>query len=555
LISALIAAPTWAEGPGQEDLDQATQDKINAATPNDLTKVVGLLQSALDKGLDDENEKFAEQLLVSTLLERAELLARLIFEQSPPDERWPQIRQVILTDVERALAIDENQPQGNFLKGRLLALSGGDREGAIEAFGKVIDAPEEAVEPATRAEALVYRANLSGDAEKQLADYDRAVELRPASAEIVRSRGMFHLRNERVEEAIADFRKAIELEPDSADTHEVLGLALIAEENLDEALAEFQKAADLAPDDVSPLINQARVLGGKRQYQEALAALDKALKVDPQSLSVLMFRAQVHIQNEDAERALDDLDEVLRLSPGRSEAVWLKAGILRQEDRLAEAVRVLQEGVESSPDNVGLLTQLGFFQLIDENYNEAIGAFSKVLEIDSENVEALRGRSDSYLSIGEHAPAIEDYERALAIAPDDSTVLNNLAWVLCTSPIDELRNGQRALELAVRACEVTEYAQAHILSTLAAAHAELGDFEKAREWSTKAIEVEKEHLAEEEDAEQTDPEQLKQLEAELASYQQQKPWRERQEKQKKPADAVSNVPDPIEPAPAATSEF
>jgi len=48
-------------------------------------------------------------------------------------------------------------------------------------------------------------------------------------------------------------------------------------------------------------------------------------------------------------------------------------------------------------------------------------------------------------------------------------VLNNFAWVLATSPNDEVRSGKRSDELASKACEVTKYEQPHILSTLAAA--------------------------------------------------------------------------------------
>ncbi len=41
----------------------------------------------------------------------------------------------------------------------------------------------------------------------------------------------------------------------------------------------------------------------------------------------------------------------------------------------------------------------------------------------------------------------------------------------------------------MKSCELTDYKAAHILSTLAAAYAETGDFEKAREWSGKAVEL------------------------------------------------------------------
>lgn len=560
LLGLLSAPPASAQEPGREDLNKATEAKINANTPADLGKVIDLLQSAIDKGLDDSNEEFAEQLLTTTLLERAQVFSRLIFDQSPPDERWPQIRQLILADVERALVIDEDQPQGHFIRGRLLALRGGDRDAAIESFGKVIDADEDAVEPKTRALALVYRASLVDNPDQQLADFNRAVELVPEDVEVLRNRAVFHLREGRAEEAAADFRRIVEIEPDSAEAHQQLGLALIAQQNLDEAMESFKKAAELAPTEVGPLINQARVLGGKREYENALAVLDKALSIEPDSVPVLMFRVQVHLQNGEFEKAITDLDQVISLRSDSEEGVQarrVKAEIFFQTDRFTEAAKTLQEVVDRVPDDADLLTQLAVFHLFDDNYAAAIDSFSKVIELEGDNVAALKGRSDAYLSVGEHAKAIADYERAIKLAPEDDAILNNFSWVLATSPHDELRNGTRALELAEKACEVTEYQAPHILSTLAAAHAELGDFEKAREWSTKAVALEKEQLAaKEEQGEETTTEQLDQLEAELESYKQEKPWRELQQKQKETSDRTANeAPPEINPAPAATSEF
>ena len=93
-----------------------------------------------------------------------------------------------------------------------------------------------------------------------------------------------------------------------------------------------------------------------------------------------------------------------------------------------------------------------------------------------------------------------------------------LAWVLATSPDDGVRNAKRSIELATKACELTEYKQAHILSTLASGYAESGDWETAIKWSTKAVEAGH-------DNEETED----QLKKELESYKEKKPWREKQE--------------------------
>jgi hypothetical protein len=67
--------------------------------------------------------------------------------------------------------------------------------------------------------------------------------------------------------------------------------------------------------------------------------------------------------------------------------------------------------------------------------------------------------------------------------------MNRLAWMLATSPIDHMRAGNRAVELATEACELTEYEKPDFVGTLAAAYAETGDFDAAVKWSEKSLEL------------------------------------------------------------------
>jgi Flp pilus assembly protein TadD len=140
-----------------------------------------------------------------------------------------------------------------------------------------------------------------------------------------------------------------------------------------------------------------------------------------------------------------------------------------------------------------------------------------LIEEEEDNWLARQARADTLLSIGRHKEAVADFEIVVKSQPEDDSILNNFAWVLATSPDDEIRDGKRAIKLATKACEVTEYKEAHILSTLAAAYAETGNFEEAIKWSRKAVQlgVENDEVDE-------------QLQKELESYQQKKPWREKQ---------------------------
>src|SRR5208282_6040399 len=77
------------------------------------------------------------------------------------------------------------------------------------------------------------------------------------------------------------------------------------------------------------------------------------------------------------------------------------------------------------------------------------------------------------------AAAISHYRMALGFRPDFPEALNNLAWILASDPDPQNRNGEEAVKLATRACELTQYRMPLDLGTLAAADAEAGLFDEA----------------------------------------------------------------------------
>jgi tetratricopeptide (TPR) repeat protein len=75
---------------------------------------------------------------------------------------------------------------------------------------------------------------------------------------------------------------------------------------------------------------------------------------------------------------------------------------------------------------------------------------------------------------------------AIESDPDLPEALNNMAWLLATSPDDSLRNGSEAVRLDERACALTRYRVPALVGALAAAYAEAGRFDDAITTAQKA---------------------------------------------------------------------
>jgi Tfp pilus assembly protein PilF len=291
----------------------------------------------------------------------------------------------------------------------------------------------------------------------------------------------------------------------------------------------------------------------KGDAKKALEQLTKALEIAPDNVAALLTRARVYNELKETDKSLADIDGAIKAQPALAMPYLMKADILATSNRLNEAIAGLEKLVKSAPGNEQLLTQLSSFYLMANKPRKAIEAANTILEKDPENFNALRMRADAYLSIGKHAEAIADFGKAIAQKDDDESLNNNFAWVLATSPDDKLRDGTKALKLATKAAESSKYETPHILSTLAAAYAETGDYDNAVKWSQKSVDLAQKEV----DSAKADDDKSKmeadrdQLKKELDSYHDHKPVRERQTAEDAP-DAPTTKDHAVTPTAAAT---
>jgi tetratricopeptide (TPR) repeat protein len=131
--------------------------------------------------------------------------------------------------------------------------------------------------------------------------------------------------------------------------------------------------------------------------------------------------------------------------------------------------------------------QRGTAAMDRKDWDAAVKEFTEAIRLDPQDDSAYHNRGFAYAEKREYAKAIADYKEAVRLAPDDPTGHTSLAWLLATCPDAGLRDGKRAVKLATRACELSDWEDANDLENLAAAHAECGRFDEAVRWQAKAV--------------------------------------------------------------------
>lgn len=512
--------------PGQADLDKATEMKLalgDSRNLQQLNRIVKLLEVAGEKGLDEGNADFAQQMLIATLMQRASLISAVTLERpAPTDGRWQQMFRFMLSDLQRVVAMDDTVVEAHFLIGRLQSMSMGDRYAARRSLDKVIASESEELTIEQRAQAFAMRGATQTDPLKQQADFAEATKLLPGKAEFYLLLARSLQQQNKSDEALASLDKAAELAPENAAVFELKGMVLRSQEKVAEAIAAFDRASELAPQAVAPYQYRGELYSLQGDRAKAIEQLTKAIELAPANLASPLIRAQLYQADEQYDLALADIESVLSRQPALVRAHLMRSSILNAMGRRDEAMAKLEEIAQATTTQPQIQLQLAGLYMDAGESAKAIEALTLVIDQTEGNALAIRMRGDMYLSIGKHPEAVADFAKSFELKPDDSGLLNNYAWTLATSPFDEIRNGARAVELATKACELTDYNAAHILSTLAAAYAESGNFEKAIEWSQKAVDT---HAADETKTRDMRDE----LAAELASYQAGRPWRELQQ--------------------------
>ena len=216
---------------------------------------------------------------------------------------------------------------------------------------------------------------------------------------------------------------------------------------------------------------------------------NKMLEIKPGNLDYVRLRAGLLADLHKFDKACEELLKLHKANPQDSLTTLQLGMVYQAAKQYDKAAGRLRRGADGNPDDAAALIGRAEVYETMKQYDKALAGFDEVFAQNRDNVFAIRGRADALLNIGRRGDALAEYEKAFKLRPHDYGILNNYAWVLATAPEDKLRDGRRAVDMATEASRLTDYKADYILSTLAAAYAETGDFISARKYAALAVDV------------------------------------------------------------------
>lgn len=197
-------------------------------------------------------------------------------------------------------------------------------------------------------------------------------------------------------------------------------------------------------------------------YEDAIKAHKKAIRIDPHDADIHESLGDAYFNLGEYEQAIEAYKEAIRINPDDAD-IHKRLGYAHNHRGVAYAEKC--------------------------QYDRAISDFTKAIEINPRFAEAYFNRGNTFIAKGQSDQAISDLTVAVKRYQEDKSDsnMNQLAWLYATCPLVELRNGQKAVELAKKACELSKWKNHLYVDTLAAAYAEIRDFESAVNWQENAI--------------------------------------------------------------------
>lgn len=225
----------------------------------------------------------------------------------------------------------------------------------------------------------------------------------------------------------------------------------------------------------------------KGNIEEGIQQFNNILEIDPKNYLAYCHRGIAYRDLKDYKNAISDLNNCIEINPNDSWAYFQLGGVWCDQGDLKKGIRFYTKAIEVNPNHVEPYAARGIMKSMLGKIDSALDDLNTAIEIDPKYPMLYIVKAQILELKGDCQTVIENYEKAMSFDAERFNTKGDIAWILAACPDRNIRDGEKALKIAL---EFPDSDHKHeILRTMAAAYADIGDFKNALIYQEKAIQA------------------------------------------------------------------
>src|SRR5215475_14137517 len=243
-------------------------------------------------------------------------------------------------------------------------------------------------------------------ATKAIEEYRAAIDADPGSEYLTSALAELYAKTGRIRDAVLEAQDILKRDPNNLEAHKLLGRIYLR------SLGDMQSGNN----------------GSGRVLKLAIEQYEQIIKIEPENVDDHLLLGRLFRMNNDLQKAEREFKTAVKLQPDSEEAVTTLAYLYNEEGDTTRAVQVLSS-VPDAGRSAKMYSALGYTYEQQKQYKEAIDAYRRAIELDRDNLDAIRGLAENLMNDGQTDAALEQYKIIADANPEDAQTYLHMAEI------------------------------------------------------------------------------------------------------------------------------
>src|SRR5438105_5455840 len=254
-------------------------------------------------------------------------------------------------------------------------------------------------------EELVASYARSEFAAKAVEEYKLAIANDPDSEYLNAGLAELYAKTGRIRDAVLEAQDIIKRDPKNLEARKLLGRIYLR------SLGDMQAGT-----------------GSQNVLKLAIDQYEQIIKIEPDSVDDHLLLGRLYRLNNDLQKAESEFKTAVKRQADYEEAVTTLAYLYNEEGDTAHATQVLS-GIPEISRSAKLYSALGYTYEQQKQYKEAINSYRRAIEVDRDNLDAIRGLAENLMNDGQTDAALEQYKIIADANPEDAQTYLHMAEI------------------------------------------------------------------------------------------------------------------------------